>query len=75
MPVPSSALTKSPGMTVWPFCPNSRWDEGERRLVAGAEHVAAVEAVGDLHALAEHGPASASAITWPSSVRTYASSG
>ena len=30
-------------------------DERERRLVAGAEHVAAVEAVGDLGALAEHG--------------------
>ena len=30
-------------------------DERERRLVAGAEHVAAVEAVGDLRALAEHG--------------------
>ena len=29
-------------------------DEVERRLVAGAEHVAAVEAVGDLGALAEH---------------------
>ena len=29
-------------------------DERERRLVAGAEHVAAVEAVGDPRALAEH---------------------
>ena len=29
-------------------------DERERRLVAGAEHVAAVEAIGDPHALAEH---------------------
>ena len=29
-------------------------DEAERRLVAGADHLAAGEAVGDLHSLAEH---------------------
>ena len=55
MPVPSSAVTKSPGRTVWPFSPySSAGDERERRLVAGAEHVAPVEAVGDLRVLAEH---------------------
>ena len=54
-PVPSSALTKSAGTTVWPLGPNSSVEmKRERRLVAGAEHVAAVEAIGDLHALPEH---------------------
>ena len=55
MPVPSSALTKSAGQHRVALLPVGLGrDERERRLVAGAEHLAAAEGVGDLGAGAEH---------------------